>query len=219
MEQPQPIPSILVDKRNYETIFPTLIEKIKNAPYCGIDIETHNGEAHAGNKLYNKQKGKNAFDIRRTVITGVSFYPYGDTAAYYVNLNHLDSDNRLSIEIVKQLLVAKLWIIHNAKFELTMFKGVYGIDIEPYICTMQLAVTAYGPDNYDFGKFCAANLGEIAKFLPDISKHFANYDIHQQSTPAQAELLSKISELLSVKYTRMVQTRTILFLLKCCSNL
>ena len=192
MQQPQPIPAILVDKRNYETIFPELIEKIKKAPYCGIDIETHNGGAHDGIKLFNKKK-KNAFDIRRTVITGVSFYPEGDTRAYYVNLNHLDSDNRLSIDLVRRLLVAKLWIIHNAKFELTMFKAVYGIELEPYICTMQLAVTAYGPDNYDFGKFCAADLGEMGKLLPEISREFANYDINQQqSTPAQAELIGKV---------------------------
>ena len=90
MLQPQPIPSILVDNRNFDEIFPELRKKIKEAPYCGIDIETHNGGAHDGIKLFNKKK-KGAFDIRRTVITGISFYPEGDNYAYYVNLNHLDS--------------------------------------------------------------------------------------------------------------------------------
>ena len=192
MQQPQPVPSLLVDARNYHAIFPALIEKIKNAPYCGIDIETHNGRAHDGIKLYNKQKGKNAFDIRRTVITGISFYPKGDTCAYYVNLNQLDKDNRLPIEAVKQLLVSKLWIIHNAKFELTMLMAVYGIDLSSYICTYQLAVSAFGPDNYDIGKFCATPLGEIGKLLPEISRTFENYDINKQPTPTQAELIGKV---------------------------
>lgn len=194
MEQPQPIPSVLVDLRNYKEIFPELIEKIKNAPYCGVDIETHNGHAHQGIKKFIETKKQNVFDIRRTVVTGISFYPEGDNKAYYINLNHFDVENRIPIEIVKQLLCAKLWIIHNASFELTMMKMTYNIDLKPYICTMQMAVSAYGPDNYDFGKFCAAPLGEIAKLLPAISREFENYDVREnkQSTPGQAELIGQI---------------------------
>lgn len=193
MQQPQPVPSVLVDRRNFNVVFPALIEKIKNAPYCGVDIETHNGKAHDGIKQFNKKGNRNAFDIRRTVVTGISFYPEGDTCAYYVNLNQLDAGNRLSIEEVKNLLVAKLWIIHNAKFELTMMMATYGIDFDPYICTYQLAVSAFGPDNYDIGKFCAAGLGEIGKLLPEISRAFVNYDMNSgKVTPEQAELIGKV---------------------------
>lgn len=189
----QSVPSILVDKRNYHLVFPQLIEKIKKADYTGVDIETHNGKAHAGLKALNEKKN-NIFDIRRTVVTGMSFYPKDDTQSYYVNLNQFDAENRIPIEEVKNLIVAKLWIIHNAGFEITMMNMTYGIDFDPYICTLQMAVSAYGPDNYDFGKFCAANMGGIAPLFPEISHAFENYDItsNKQPTPKQAELLGQV---------------------------
>lgn len=190
--------ALLVDLRNYKEVFPELIRKIKEADYCGVDIETHNGMAHEGIKKFNQQgkgKGKsNVFDIRRTVVTGISFYPKGDTQAYYINLNQFDKENRIPIEIAKELLVAKLWIIHNASFELTMMKMTYGIDLKPYICTYQMAVSAYGPDNYDIGKFCASPLGEILSLLPEVSRAFDNYDIREnrELTPEQAKLIGQI---------------------------
>jgi hypothetical protein len=85
-----PIPAQLVDARNIQFYLPYLIEKVKNAPYTGFDIETHNGNAHAGIKKFNKQ-GRNVFDIRRTVVTGFSLFPENDKFAYYINLNQRDS--------------------------------------------------------------------------------------------------------------------------------
>lgn len=188
----QSVPAVLVDARNYSILFPEITEKIKNAPYTGVDIETHNGNAHEGIKVLNKKK--NIFDIRRTVVTGISFYPEGDIQSYYINLNHFDVENRVSIEEVKKLLIAKLWIIHNASFELTMMGMTYGITFDPYICTLQMAVSAYGPDNYEFSKFCSAPLGAMTTLFPEISKEFENYDIMsgKQPTPKQAELIGQI---------------------------
>ena len=56
-----PVPSLLIDKRNVEMFLPSLIGKIKNAPFSGFDIETHNGNAHEGIKKFNNT-GKNVLD-------------------------------------------------------------------------------------------------------------------------------------------------------------
>jgi DNA polymerase I-like protein with 3'-5' exonuclease and polymerase domains len=183
------IKSILIDKRNWEEESSKLIQKLREAPYSGFDIETHNRFAHEGAQ---KQK---VFDIFNTVICGASFYPKGDEQSYYVNLNHADEENRITFEQFKSLLVAPLWIIHNASFELTMLKAVYGLELENYLCTMQMCVSTYGPDNYDWNKFCSTPLGEISKLLPSISKEFTTYDINSKRdlTTNQAELLGQVA--------------------------
>lgn len=183
--------SILVDQRNFKVMGPYLADLMKNAPYTGVDIETHNGNAHAGIKKMNKGK-KNIFDIRRTVVTGISFYPENSPAAYYVNLNHRDIQNRVSFEEVRDIMIAPLWIIHNASFEKVMMRATYGYDFTNYIDTLQMAVSAYGPDNYPLEKFLSASLGEMGKFLPDIAKEFDTWDGQSELTPAQAELIGQV---------------------------
>lgn len=192
--QVKPLPSILVDARNIDQYLLVLIEKVKAAPYTGFDIETHNDNAREGIKKFNKQ-GKNVFDIRHTVVTGFSIYPEGDDAVYYINLNHRDVENRVPFWVVRPLLEEMqkhTLIIHNAQFEKVMMRMCYDYEIFNYIDTLQLCVSAYSPDSYDFGKFCAAPLGEINKLLPAISKEFELWDGSQDLTPAQAELVGQV---------------------------
>lgn len=190
----KPIPAQLVDARNISIFLPYLIEKVKNAPYTGFDIETHNGNAHEGIKKFNKH-GKNVFDIRRTVVTGFSIYPEGDRFVYYINLNQRDIENRVSYEIIYPLLEElqkHTLIIHNAQFEKIMLRATYNYEIPNYIDTLQMAVSAYSPDSYDFSKFCSADLGEIKKLIPSIAQAFEHWDGISELTPQQAELVGQV---------------------------
>lgn len=190
----KPIPCQLVDARNVSFFLPYLIEKVKNAPFCGFDIETHNGNAREGIKKFNSL-GKNVFDIRHTVITGFSLYPEGDPSVYYINLNQRDIENRIPYATIYPLLEEMqkhTLIIHNAQFEKVMMRSTYGYEIPNYIDTLQMAVSAYSPDSYDFSKFCAAPLGEMTKLLPIISRAFEMWDGSQELNPQQAELVGQI---------------------------
>lgn len=189
-----PIPSQLVDARNIQFYLPYLIEKVKNAPYTGFDIETHNGNAHAGIKKFNKQ-GRNVFDIRRTVVTGFSIFPEGDKFAYYINLNQRDTENRIPYATIYPLLEEMqkhTLIIHNAQFEKIMMRSTYNYEIPNYIDTLQMAVSAYSPDSYDLDRFCNADLGEVRKLLPAIAQAFAMWDGESELTPQQAELVGQV---------------------------
>lgn len=189
-----PVPAQLVDARNISIFLPYLIDKVKNAPYTGFDLETHNGNAHEGIKKFNKNK-RNVFDIRRTVITGFSIYPEGDKFVYYINLNQRDFENRVSYETIYPLLEEMqkhTLIIHNAQFEKIMLRATYGYEIPNYIDTLQMAVSAYSPDSYDFSKFCSADLGEIRKLLPSIAQAFEYWDGVSELTAHQAELVGQV---------------------------
>ena len=189
----KPVPSKLVDLRNM-SLLQEIVEKVRNASMTGFDIETHNGNAHEGIKKFNKN-GRNAFDIRRTVVTGFSIYPDGNDCAYYFNLNHRDIQNRIPWESLKPLmdvLQEKNLIIHNACFEKVMMRMCYGYEIPHYIDTLQMAVSAYGPDDYSFDKFCAADLGEIRKLLSAITQAFENWDGYAELNPQQAELVGQV---------------------------
>ena len=190
----KPVPCQLVDARNITFFLPYLIEKVKNAPYTGFDIETHNGNAREGIRKFNSQ-GKNVFDIRHTVITGFSLYPEGDKFVYYINLNQRDVENRILYETIHPLLEEMqkhTLIIHNAQFEKVMCRMVYGYEIPNYIDTFQMAVSAYSPDSYDFDRFCSADLGEIRKLLPSIAQAFSIWDGSQELNAQQAELIGQI---------------------------
>ena len=189
-----PVPCQLVDARNIQFFLPYLIEKVKNAPFTGFDIETHNGNAREGIKKFNSL-GKNVFDIKHTVITGFSIFPEGDKFAYYINLNQRDIENRIPYTTIYPLLEEMqkhTLIIHNAQFEKVMMRSTYNYEIPNYIDTLQMAVSAYSPDSYDFDRFCNADLGEIRKLLPLIAQAFANWDGSQELNPQQAELVGQV---------------------------
>lgn len=182
----------LVDRRNI-SIIPEILDKIKKASLVGFDIETHNENALPGIKSLNRGK-KTVFDIRRTVVTGFSIYCDDDTSIYYFNLNHKDIENRLQFHEVADIFKSvKLYVCHNKKFEQTMMKMTYGVDISPCIDTMQLAVTAYGPDNYDIQKFYAEPLGAMGEVYKKALSVFEGYNPEKEMSVEQAELMGQIA--------------------------
>lgn len=79
-----------------------------------------------------------------------SLYPDKHDTAYYVNLAHADKDNCIPWEKAKELLDAKsptaAWVAHNLRFELVVMMNSLGYELGSSICTLQMAVSAYGPD-------------------------------------------------------------------------
>lgn len=199
-------PTILLDARNFDQLAPALIEKIKVTPFIGLDTETQDSNRHEGLNAYcgYKEDGtkaentKTVFDMRRTIMTGFSVYVEGDDYSYYINLNHADVENRVSWDKAKSLLDAKSadahWIIHNAAFEITVFTQCYGYDIGNYICTMQMAVSAFGPDEYPIEDFIAAGQGGIKAMVPALLAQSRYYDPDSKGDlpSALGELVYKI---------------------------
>lgn len=147
---------------------------------CGIDCETQDRDRHPGLNAFNN-KTRHVFDHRRTVMTGCSFYPKGGDTAYYVNLNQADVENRLDSSFVKLILGLKpegvTWVSHNAPFELVMFEQCYDVRgmLKDIVCTLQMAVSDHGPDEYDLQAFYASTL-PIRPIVPDILSTFATYE-------------------------------------------
>lgn len=182
-------PAILIDNTNFEQHALILINKIRAAPFVGLDTETEDSHRHDGLNTYckyNPKTGKKAentktvFDIRRTIMTGFSVYVENDDVSYYVNLNHADVDKRVPWSKAKMILEAlpegSFWVAHNAGYELTVFKSCYDLDLPNYVCTMQMAVSAFGPDEYDINAFIRAGQGEIKKLVPALLEQSRYYD-------------------------------------------
>lgn len=183
--------SVLVDQRNFVDELPNIMSALSACNLCGLDIETHNANAHPGIHEMNKGK-KLVFDVKRTTLCGLSIYPGGSPTAWYFNLGHADAENRLPWGAIQPLLDAKpkhaKWIVHNAAFERTMLGETVGWEMQDYICTLQMAVSAYGPDEYPLEKFITTGLGEMANLIPAIRVAcFA-----QQETPDMQDLLQKV---------------------------
>lgn len=175
------IQTVLVDRSNFEQAIPQIVSEIQSTPFNGLDCETQDDNRHEGLNNYcgydpkTRKKPKTkplVFDMRRTVMTGFSVYPEGRDTTYYLNLNHADVENRIpwpaAEAIIKALPSDGFWIAHNASYELTAFKSCYGIDLPRIICTMQMAVSHHGPDNYDVQDFINAGRGSFAQLMPDL---------------------------------------------------
>ncbi|MBN9551435.1 MAG: hypothetical protein J0H31_21865, partial [Alphaproteobacteria bacterium] len=175
------IKTLLVDARNADQVIPHIVEKIKKTPFIGLDCETHDDNRHDGLNQFmsvdpvTRKKSpskKLVFDMRRTVMTGFSVYPEGDDQAYYLNLAHADVENRIPWAAAKAVIDAKpgdsLWLAHNAPYELSSFKHCFDVSLNEIICTMQMCVSAYGPDEYDMNNFRYAGRGAWAKLMPDL---------------------------------------------------
>ncbi|KQS84321.1 DNA polymerase [Rhizobium sp. Leaf383] len=199
------IPTILIDQSNFDQHAFAVMHAVKAAPFTGIDVETQDSNRHAGISALCKYKpdgtkaanSKLVFDMKRTVMTGFSLYPEGAEAAYYVNLNHADVDQRLPWEQARKLIDVKPkgshWIAHNAPYELTAFKNCYDLELDDIICTMQMAVSAFGPDEYDLSKFISAGQGGIAALRNQLIKLSMSYDPSSRSMPpALEEVVGKI---------------------------
>jgi DNA polymerase I-like protein with 3'-5' exonuclease and polymerase domains len=188
------VPTILVDRRN-EDLIPAIIDKVRAAAIIGLDCETYD-TPHPGILAFRKSDDAKVFDLRRTVVTGLSIFLDGDECSFYFNLNHRDQENKLPWPVVKSVLdglsETAIVIAHNAVYERSVFKASLGYELRNLICTMIMAVSAYGPDEYSMDAFATAGLGEMAKIMGSIGAAFAGYAPGSELNPEQNELLYKI---------------------------
>ena len=160
----------------------------------GIDLETHNENAHAGIKEYGEN---DVFDVNRTVITGFSIYKDGQKEAYYFNLDHADAENRLTWDEVAPILNANkegLWIAHNATYERTMLLSTkqYLLDDSRLIDTMQMAVSAYNRDQYAPERLAGVGIEAFEPIIPKAAVAFADFQGRNSMTSEQSEVLGQV---------------------------
>lgn len=188
------IQSVLIDRRNFKGYREYLLKMMAKPEITGIDLETHNANAHAGIIEYNDD---GVFDIRRTVITGFSLYKDGEKQAYYFNLEQADDENRLTWDEVKPVLDANvegLWIAHNANFERTMLlstKG-YQLDDARLIDTLQMAVSAYNRDQYAPERLHGVGIEAFTPIIPKAAVAFADFRGRNSMTSEQSEVLGQV---------------------------
>lgn len=195
----------LVDASNFDEFKPQILQAMAGVSFAGLDCETQDDDRHEGlnqfcgyDPITRKKPAtkKLVFDMRRTVMTGFSIYPEGHDTAYYINLAHADVENRLPLQKAYELLGslpdAAFWIAHNAPFELTVFANALDYPLERIICTLQMAVTAYGPDEYSMQAFSRAGRGGIGKIIPALMRESMTYERGGEMTPALSELVFSV---------------------------
>jgi DNA polymerase I-like protein with 3'-5' exonuclease and polymerase domains len=189
------IKSVLIDADTS----PDVIERVKSelaaCEVWGLDCETQDEARHEGLNQYNT-KIKHVFDHRRTTMTGFSTYVEGSDTAYYFNLAHADTDKRLPQSIVKDIIEAanpeSICVAHNAPFEIVMFRQCHGQELKNTVCTLQMAVSHHGPDEYTMEAFSAATLPRsFLKFAADINREWASFEKGDRPNNEQQELLGK----------------------------
>lgn len=198
-------PTKLVDARNIDALEAEILEAMAPASLIGLDIETHDKDRHEGlNRIMKvdedgrKSKAKKlVFDTRRTTLCGLSIWPLGSLYSYYFNLGHADVHNRIPFERVQRILSARkvgaYWVIHNAAFENVMLKTTVGYTVEDYVCSMQLAVSHHGPDEYRIEDLVRAEFPEMINLFKKAQKVFIDWDGKSEMTPAQADILSSLT--------------------------
>lgn len=200
-----PVERILIDRHNisqWDDFIAEQMSKPKNL--FGYDIETSQRDAHEGIKKLMKvdedgfsNSKKLIFDFKRTKIVGASFF-FGHTApdvAFYVNFDHADKENTLHISYLwKWLDLAKKHnansIIHNVQYEYSVHKGSYNYTLPETLCSMQLCVTAYNPDEYKKSDLALAVVNGVKNLIPEIENAFSSYE-YGNLTPKQEEVLGK----------------------------
>lgn len=172
------IETILIDARTPAEIYLPAFAEFEQADIIGLDTEGEDSNKHDG--LAKIAEKKFIWDHRRCTMTGLSWYCQGSSKAYYMNVGHADVENRLPPEVVKQLIESRkpgaYFISHNAPFEIMMFKQCYGIELKDIICSMQLAVSHHGPDNYNIERFNRTPLNGLRPLVPSILQEFAGVD-------------------------------------------
>ena len=173
------IETVLIDATTPEHVIQAALDELSQCSLYGVDCETQNSNAHPGIKKLSTGK-KLIFDHRRSVVTGFSWYVDGADVAYYVNLEHADVENRLPDSFVFRWFNAipkeAIGVAHNAPYELTTFKQRYNLWLPNLVCSLQMAVSHHGPDNYDQDLFARTPLSNIRPILPGIIEEFASYD-------------------------------------------
>lgn len=205
------VKSVLIDRHNKDELIPLVADLVSKAAFIGLDTETHDDNRHDGLNDFcgydpvTRRKAATkplVFDFRRIVMTGFSVYPEGHDTAYYINLNHADVGNRVPWEEARMILDARgpeaFFIAHNAPFELTVFKSCYNYELPRTICSMQMLVSAYGPDEYDTDDFIAAGRGDFDKLIPDLIQKSIGW---QPGTDMPAELEDTVYKILSKQST------------------
>lgn len=188
--------TVLVDRRTPRPVYQQLLDELAAARVVGIDTEFHDEAAHEGLKKYRKSKNKVIFDINRTVMTGFSLYPEGSASRYYVNLAHADVENRLTsgeaYEILNAIPRGAALIAHNAPVERVMFQKCLDYKLEGLVCTLQMAVSLYGPDQYSVPEFQKAKWAALGKIRADIREAFEDYRMGEGLDAHQADVLGKV---------------------------
>lgn len=199
--------TLLIDRRNWAEQSPILKDHIAKADFIGLDCETHDDARHEGlnqlcgydPKTRKKSKGKKlVFDLRRTCLCGVSFYTETMDQPVYVNVGHADANNHITHDELRDLLSAKregaYWVAHNAPFEIGVFRSTIGWDLFPgIVCTLQMAVSAYGPQQYDHMKWLMSGTGGIEALVPALVEMSLNPDHFE---PETNKISSKLEELM-----------------------
>lgn len=184
----------LIDARTKRHEIEELLRELRGTELYGLDCETQDEARHAGLNLYNTAV-RHVFDHRRTVMTGFSIHCKGSAYSWYINLAHADVENRLPLDVAHEILDAAnddaICVAHNAPFEITMFHSCLGRAIKNLVCTLQMAVSHHGPDEYDLATFYQTPLsGAFKKLVPDIIRAYADYEGGRPGGEQQ-ELLGK----------------------------
>lgn len=190
---PHTIP-ILIDRTVDREVIEVLLAELRETELYGLDCETQDEARHEGLNIYNTAV-RHVFDHRRTVMTGFSIHCKGSKYSFYINLAHADVENRLPLETAMEILeVASanenaICVAHNAPFEVVMFHSCLGYTIKNLVCTLQMAVSHHGPDEYDLATFYATPIPKsFHKFVPDILLAYAP---GESDSGSQQELLGK----------------------------
>lgn len=189
--------SKLIDARSSQEDLDRLRAELEAALLVGIDCETQDEARHDGLNAYNNAK-RHVFDHRRTTMTGFSVYVDGSDTAWYINLAHADEENRISLgaalEILSWINKAAVKVAHNAPFEHVMFEQCLGQLLLNLVCTLQMAVSHHGPDEFDLRRFLDEPLHGFAKMAKAAKMAFANYDPDTKGrdlSSDQSEMLGK----------------------------
>jgi DNA polymerase I-like protein with 3'-5' exonuclease and polymerase domains len=197
--------TLLIDARNWHEQLPVLRGWMSSSPQLGIDCETEDSERHDGLKTlmrvndegFKSKATRLIFDMRRLNLCGVSLYGEAFEKCVYINTGHLDAENRVALPLVADLLRGgKNYVAHNAPFELTVMREKLGINLPDITCTLQMAVSAFGPHEFSHARWIAAGQGGIATLMPSIFQELGrggivDHDKLKFSAPME-ELLYKI---------------------------
>jgi DNA polymerase I-like protein with 3'-5' exonuclease and polymerase domains len=189
------VKSQLVDARNVNQLLPEIRKELAETKLVGFDIETQDRNRHEGLNHYNNAT-RLVFDHRRATITGFSTYADGSDTAYYFNMAHADEENRLpegfGIELITAINPAAITVAHNAPFEIVHLESCWGAKLQNIVCTLQMAVSHHGPDEYDLTLFDVTPLPVAFHAVArEVISAFEGWSPGQPMNGVQQELLGK----------------------------
>lgn len=192
------IKSMLIDARTPPSILAHVEKELNHAELVGYDIETQDEARHEGLNIYNNET-RHVFDHRRTVITGFSTFVESSDTAYYFNLAHADVANRLpegfGQKVVGWINKDAITVAHNAPYEIVMLRQSWPeVELPNIVCTLQMAVSHHGPDEYSLSDFYKTPLPfAFHKFAKEIIEKWSGFEPGDRPNGPQQELLSKFT--------------------------